>query len=176
VYETSEKDMWYFEFPGEVLASLLQNALSACLVALENGQTGRVFEYAMDENELAHVVSQYAPEIQYLFNDGSDVGYKSAMADSMVQNPEQLKRAFHHLSNIARNHSDGDLVTINVWPDRYGDSDSPMSFYWSILDSDGRRIMNGGIIAHAERSSDPRYVDYEWYDRPIVGYEYSTHT
>jgi len=151
--------------------------------------SGRTWTHTLRPETIAYLSKKYLPNIKYIFYGDALAGYKAALKDPRVstdgRDPD-LRAQFKSLGNIARNSSDGNLVTITIGPEHNGDA--PLSFGWNIYDeASKRRIMNGGIIAHANRAADheeaeafglgwPDEADEEYHRRPITGYSYSTHT
>lgn len=147
-----------FVFPGPVLADLIEG-----LALNRNYRTESSVELASEQ--LRGIAREYSPIARLRFV--TDQARERYM-DCLYHRPEvltekntvELRNATRGLMRIARNHSDGKLVYVNIsndWADH--------SFYFTITDGKGIRFMNGGIIAH------PTYKDDE-----IVGYSYSTHT
>jgi len=127
-----------------------------------------------------------APKIRVQFEREAARFYKEAMHDSRNLHPFTLKSDVRRLARIAKNVSDGDVVTVHISPDHAERKDIPMSFYWWI-EKNGQRYFNGGIIAHPTRAQSkesaekaglewPEDADENYQHRPIKGYEYSTHT
>ena len=177
----------YCAFPGGLLSPVMSTAVEK---AIELGKTAEQthsyddmnarWEYQFSEDELVAARKTSSPKIRFAFHDygrGNPAQkYMQALRHPLVCNAKtsergvSLKSQMQGLARIARNQSDGDLVTIHVSLD---DMNDPASFYWWI-EKNGKQYMNGGIIAHSLRDNSDENV--EWYHRPIIGYEYSTHT
>jgi hypothetical protein len=169
------------EVPGREIENLLRFTLGKALELKRLAekkdatyeQRNASWEYKVPEYILEGWKRVYKPRIRFRFYGDAKDGFLAAMRDDrvLVSSRSSLKDQFHSLARIARNSSDGEIMTINISPEHNGDA--PMSFAWSIRCDKGR-VMNGGIIAHPIRAKEPENVEY--YKREIVGYEYSTHT
>ena len=118
--------------------------------------------------------NRYPVDFQHCPVDGTKLAEDKPNYPDLVNCLEGLER-------IAQNNSDGIPAIINLSYDSLPQPNKPASYYWYIMAIDratGKeyRVMNGGIIAHANRDNSDEFKDLEWYERPITGYSYSTHT
>jgi len=150
-------DHW-FTFPGAVLAKKIQEVMDS----LSTYYTEAHFEFT--EGELKDIVKRHAPRIridwasQEIYEQ-----YKNCMSltpPMTEENKAELVSIMKHLCRIAKNRSDGDVVTIRMIQDP-----APHSFYWT-MHKNGIRFYNGGIIAHPNRDD----------DGDIKSYKFSSHT
>jgi hypothetical protein len=134
----------YFTFLGEAWA----NALELFYKSPNN-------EWVASDDFIRWHKNAYRPRAKFVWYDNCQLGAIKALPD------ERLSQALNGLLRIAHNYSDGQINVIDISYDDWNgkDLDKP-SFYFNIHTPDGKRIMNGGIIAH-------KYNDKV---------EYSTHT
>jgi hypothetical protein len=132
------------------------------------------WRHTVHHETIAYFARKYAPHIRMVFHRDTDKYYLQALHDPRVTNKDNysLKEQMQARARSAKNSSNGQLVTVNVYPDHLPSENRPMSFYWVMSDKDRNRIMNGGIIAHANRSKDPETNEF----LPNGTFEYSTHT
>ena len=183
----SRAETYYCNFPGTMLAGKLDTAAAQARMLKDNAEFEKTYEargaswsYTFSDETLSGARATYAPRIRFEFADfgrgNAAKKYMEALHHPLVVNGKadgkraSLKQQMQGLAHIAKNNSDGDLVTIHVSLDNEND---PASFYWWI-EKGGKQYMNGGIIAHPLRDKVEGEDDY--YRWPIVGYEYSTHT
>lgn len=116
---------------------------------------------------------QYGPRFRWEMHNwyGDDVPAIEEKVKADTTNPlaPGLTDALELLERIACNHSDGQENVIQLSYDSRPRVDEPASYYFCVVDHEGRRIMNGGIIAHPE-------YEGEYGKGKIVGWKYSTHT
>lgn len=135
----------------------------------------RTWKHNVQPTTIAKWKKDYGPKIQVVFERDADKYYMAALHDQRVPTPDPRKRStlkdqMQSLARIARNYSDGDPVTVYVSPDDMPSENRPMSFYWHIQKG-GRRISNGGIIAHANHAK----TESGEYEQDGT-FEYSIHT
>ena len=132
------------------------------------------WKHTVRPETIEYFAHKYAPRIRMAFHRAADKYYLEALHDERVTNKDNysLKEQMQSRARSAKNSSSGQLVTVDVYPDHLPSENRPMSFYWVMSDADRPRIMNGGIIAHANRSKCPETSEY----LPNGTFEYSTHT
>lgn len=153
----SSSETFWMEFP---VTELMDDLVA--ILALST--TARV-TYTYDYDVCRAWRDKYSPRYTWNFIDYSYLENYPAMwtklqedkADTRAVN---LVRCLESLENIAKNYSDGETVVINLSFDGRPTKGEPANYYFSINDADGKRIMNGGIVAH----------------RVENGWEYATHT
>ncbi len=150
----------------------------------------RVWSHTFRSETIAHWERDVAPKIRFVFHGDAKEGYLAALHDPRVvacpENRSPLKAQMQSLARIAKNSSDGEVVTVSVSPEHNGDA--PMSFYWVIKRAQQKgKIMNGGLIAHPVHARDqkdaeahglvwPDGAEEDYHKRPVLGFEYSCHT
>jgi hypothetical protein len=153
-------ESFYFIMPGEWFAHWLEHALEYA----PHKSDERRFEFQVEQRELTLLKSQYGPKYQWAYHPEEVEG--KLMADLRDPRQTRLEGCVEQLTQIAKNYSDGKVVTVNIQFDNPPLKDYPMSYYFWIVTASGYRIINGGIIAHRNRQ-EGEYID-EW--------QYSTHT
>lgn len=161
------EDNWY-TFPLAELVPIIDRLVDIQrLMPEESYRCGRGQAiWVADQNLLASWSVTYAPVVQWVYTDVSYLDawpgvYDRLLAD-MLLNPE-LDDCLGRLESIAGSHSDGKPATVTIGFDGMPQSGRPANYYFSITGQDGRRVINGGIIAHKD-------------SREYSGYRYSTHT
>lgn len=173
-------DDLYFHFPGKEVASSIKVACARITCApteMDKWNTPVNPCVELDfADDIQRWTNQYAPRFRYEFSERAKERYLSIMrqtctdehADLLTdENRRKLKQHIQGLANWARHGSNGEVWTIEVYTDFV-----EFSFGWTVYNGNNERVINGGIIAHARRQGDQE----KYYDRPIVGYEYSMHT
>lgn len=136
--ENKNSNTHYFYFPTLPVIGQMEY--------LFNGENDTIeFDKFTVDNWREH----YAPKYQY--NDILRYGSNdNPLESARVACPDMLER----LEQIAKNYSDGNMITISLSFDGYNPSHNrPDDFYFDIRDDKNRRIMNGGIIWHGESYS-----------------------
>lgn len=178
-------DCMFATFPGKDIARAIRS--------LHVSQYNPRAEWTASRETIARWHELYGPRIRVVFRDDAaytayrDTAKGDAHAE-MVDDEQRarLKDAMHHLARMARNHSDagtyGAPTTVHVALDHMGNDDAPPSFYWRVVEPvDGspnkaRLVMEGGIIAHAEREKPEEGDAEDYYKWPVSQYTYCTHT
>jgi hypothetical protein len=149
----SYKETWY-TFPRNEVESVLQ----AFITAPDNS--------TIDFTDVIPVwVNLYGPQVEWVYNEGVESAFSLDMDSMFVDWGEYGKQNYiAHLTRIAENSSNGNLVKVylsfDCWNNPVG---HPHNYYFDIMDDlTGRRIMDGGIIAH--------------YNEPSNTYQYQMHT
>jgi hypothetical protein len=165
VSDGSRTEATHIQFPGNVLACKIQNMLDL-----------NELSYEMSKEFIDYSHKMVYPKMKlsfldYDYNLPDDYNYlkgviKRLSHDDYVK--KDFTRYLHSLCNIAKNSSDGKLVTVNLQYDGYNESRQKYpSFYWYILTSDNQWVMDGGLIFHHDYK-DGKYI-------PDQG-KYSMHT
>ena len=149
----------FFAFPGPELAD--------AIAALGPDET-----HVFSEEELERIREQYAPRVKLKWHGEAKERYMAVRTGKISLMGREARNQLHQSMlrwiRIAKNRSDGELVTVNVSPDHL-----PYSFYIDIRDATGKRVMNGGTIAHETKENEDNVL---YHERKVVGYEYQNHT
>ena len=173
-------DDLFFHFPGKEAAREIKlmcaRAICAPTVMDKWGQNANPsFEHDFSD-KIEQWTKQYAPRFQYEFNDRAKERYLGILRQTNTdehaelltdENRAKLKEHIQGLKSWATNRSNGEAWTIEVYTDFV-----EFSFGWTIYNGNHERVINGGLIAHALRDGPQE----KYYEKPIVGYEYSMHT
>lgn len=163
----------YFYFPGPILAEKIKH-----LYVSEDYPES---EYEFSPEELEAIRRRWWPKARLEFTSpeaqnrfmkclvGRDRDEEEGIYGPPGNFPEhwtednvkQLRRDTRSMMIMARNYSNGEPSVVSLGTDFVDHS-----FYFSIHDNDGNRIINGGIIAHK----------YEDKDTGEPYYDYSMHT
>lgn len=154
------QDLW-LTYPGKLIANRILQLINAQSNKMtgDKGTVESSYTFTQDEIELAR--RQYAP--LYAVEWGNcQQDWLLARDNHLVseEGQKRLTRAYEHLIAIAKNYSDGKLVTIYLSRDHAQRDDIPMSFCFDIRTHDNKRIMNGGIIAHCYDREGETYYEY----------------
>jgi len=168
-------DRWldyYFTLPGEWLAPIVEGLL----LATDGEAKGA--EVVIPTEELERIREKYAPKYEWDYADGV---YEKIQQDLEDARQTRLRSCLDGLWRIAENYSDGESSIIHIRFDALPKQESPASYYWWIECVERKtgntlRVMNGGIIAHPVREKAPDGYEGNYYDLPVVGWQYSTHT
>lgn len=147
-----------FTFPMQIVGEVL--------TSMRVSRYYKSATYDFSEKQIADIKKKWWPKARLVFDhDEARERYMYCLWGEpegfTEKNRKQLTEQTQGLMRIARNRSDGKPCVVHITGDVH-----PHSFYWYILNPDGIRIMNGGIIAHK----------YENKDTGEEYYEYSTHT
>lgn len=126
-YSGQEAEWVYISIPHDALRVLIMSALHDPDV-----------EKVLDGEGLRRIAFFYRPIAKFEYRDAETLR-------KVVDNIDLLKPFMVRLLRMARNSSDGQMATINVYPDPW-DTANP-SFGWSIWIGN-ERIINGGLIWH----------------------------
>ncbi len=168
-------DRWqeyYFIVPGEWLAPIVEGLL----LATDGEAKGA--EVVIPTEELERIREKYAPKYEWDYGNGV---YQKIQQDLEDVRQTRLQSCLDHLPLIAQNSSDGIPSVIHIHFDGMPKDGMPASYYWSVEATNRKtgkvyRVLHGGIIAHPKHEKAPDGFEGDYYDLPVVGWEYSTHT
>lgn len=168
-------DRWldyYFILPGEWLAPIVEGLL----LATDGEAKGA--EVVIPTEELGRIREKYAPCYEWDYGNGV---YEKIQHDLEDARQTRLRSCLDHLPLIAQNSSDGIPSVIHIRFDDMPKDGVPASYYWSVEATNRKtgkvyRVLHGGIIAHPQREKAPDGYEGNYYDLPVVGWQYSTHT
>ena len=144
----------HYSFDGEWFAKMLRFVSKA-----PEGTT-----WTAPTDELLREEKRLAPKIKWYYAEGVE---DTVWNDRHDKRQTRLDDCISSLEHVAQSYSTfGDIVTINLYYDTTPTEERPTSYYFDIRDNEGRRCMNGGVIAH--KRTDKETGEDTW--------EYSTHT
>jgi hypothetical protein len=155
------EEHWY-ELPLKEWLNILNEAA-------EHASREEEWERVYTPQELLELAVKYSPSVRWEYAEGfSDyLDVRDQIAKDLDdERSTGLKRCLDGLKRIGLNYSHGEPSTINLSYDILPRDGGPASYYFNIVDSEGRSIMRGGIVAHTQ------YEDGE----PTERWKYSTHT
>jgi len=157
-----QSEMFYFTFPGKELVQYI-DAIVSLAKGIPQVNSDKV-KLTVPRSEIRAWRNTYAPKFEWRFHDSGVYVIKpqgKLHLDRCDLRAQNLENCCARLEQIARNHSDGIPSIINIQFDCAPSVDVPSNYYFWISAGE-KQIINGGIIAHKDASTD--------------SWKYSTHT
>jgi len=157
----SNKDIWV-TFPMELIADKIRGLMGK--ISLQNDWDDTSYsndrftlEYEFDERELNQIRRKVAPCYTWNQEEKSRQCLREVYTDSRVKNIDRFRDGIKHLVDMAKSYSNGIPVNVYLSNDHVKRESCPMSFYFCITNHEGKRIINGGIIAHKRGDNEFEY-------------------